>query len=75
MNRSMTIIAKAHVTKRKISGGTHSEAGRLARDVMLGLMKTCAKLGLSFFHYLGSRLAIPEAPDIPPLQNLVRARA
>jgi hypothetical protein len=66
---------RAHVTKRKISGGTHSEAGRLARDVMLGLMKTCAKLGLSFFHYLGSRLAIPEAPDIPPLQNLVRARA
>ena len=66
---------RAHVTKRKISGGTHSEAGRLARDVMLGLMKTCAKLGLSFFHYLGNRLAIPEAPDIPPLPNLVRARA
>lgn len=66
---------RAHVTKRKISGGTHSERGRLARDVMLGLMKTCAKLGLSFFHYLGSRLAIPEAPDVLPLPNLVRARA
>ena len=39
---------RAHVTKRKISGGTRSEAGRVARDVLLGLMKTCAKLGLSF---------------------------
>jgi hypothetical protein len=28
--------------------------GRLARDVMLGLQKTCRKLGLSFFTYLGT---------------------
>jgi hypothetical protein len=27
--------------------------GRLARDVMLGLMKTCRKLGISFFTWLG----------------------
>jgi integrase len=40
--------AGACVTKRKISGGTMSEAGRNARDVMLGLMKTCRKLGVSF---------------------------
>jgi len=66
---------RAYVTKRKISGGTHSEAGRLARDVVLGLMKTCAKLGLSFFHYLGSRLEIPDAPNIPPLPNLLHAPA
>ena len=46
---------RAHVTKRKISGGTKSEAGRVARDVLLGLMKTCAKLGISFFAYLGDR--------------------
>ena len=38
---------RAFVTKRKISGGTVSEAGRIARDTMLGLMKTCAKLGVS----------------------------
>jgi hypothetical protein len=30
------------VTKRKISGGTMSENGRTARDILLGLMKTCA---------------------------------
>ncbi|PVE20249.1 transposase, partial [Microvirga sp. KLBC 81] len=44
---------RACVIKRKISGGTMSVDGRLARDVMLGLQKTCRKLGLSFFTYLG----------------------
>ena len=66
---------RCHVTKRKISGGTWSEAGRDARDAGLGLLKTCAKLGLSFFDYLGARLGVPGAPLIPPLPELVRARA
>jgi Transposase IS66 family len=66
---------RAHVTKRKISGGTKSEAGRVARDVLLGLMKTCAKLGISFFAYLGDRLGVPEATAVPPLAQLVRASA
>jgi len=50
---------RAVVTKRKVSGGTHSDKGRQARDVMLGLAKTCAKLKISFFDYLGDRLGIP----------------
>jgi hypothetical protein len=58
------------VTKRKVSGGTISEKGRDARDVMLGLAKTCAKLGLSFFDFLGDRLGLP-GPKIPPLASLV----
>ncbi len=66
---------RCHVTKRKISGGTWSEAGRDARDAGLGLLKTCRKLGLSFFDYLGARLHVPGAPAIPPLPDLVRARA
>jgi Transposase IS66 family len=66
---------RAHVTKRKISGGTWSESGRDARDAFLGLLKTCRKLGLSFFDYLGCRLAVPVAPLIPPLPQLVRAAA
>ena len=61
---------RAVVTKRKVSGGTVSEKGRAARDVMLGLAKTCAKLKISFFHYLGARLKIP-GPEISPLANLV----
>lgn len=66
---------RCHVTKRKISGGTWSEAGRDARDACLGLMKTCHKQGLSFFDYLGARLGVPDAPLIAPLPNLVRAHA
>jgi hypothetical protein len=63
---------RAFVTKRKISGGTVSEAGRRARDVLLGLMKTCGKLGVSFFSYLGDRLGVPDALKIAPLPDLVR---
>ncbi|MCW6513250.1 IS66 family transposase [Lichenifustis flavocetrariae] len=60
------------VTKRKISGGTVSDRGRTARNVMLGLMKTCAKLGVSFFRYLGDRLNLPSGTAVPPLPDLVR---
>jgi hypothetical protein len=63
---------RACVTKRKISGGTMSTAGRTARDVMLGLMKTCSKLKVSFFRYLGDRLHVPGTITIPPLSNLIR---
>ena len=34
---------RSHVTKRKISGGTHSDAGRDCRDAFLGLKQTCSK--------------------------------
>lgn len=64
---------RCHVTKRKISGGTWSENGREARDVFLGLMKTCQKLGISFFDYLGSRLDVPRSSHIIPLPDLVLA--
>jgi Transposase IS66 family len=63
---------RACVIKRKISGGTMSVDGRVARDVMLGLLKTCRKLGLSFFAYLGDRLGLNTGqPRIPPLADLV----
>jgi len=66
---------RACVTKRKISGGTMSEGGRTARDVLLGLMKTCRKLGVSFFRYLGDRLRVSGTDPIPPLADLVRQAA
>ena len=66
---------RACVIKRKVSGGTMSDAGRTARDVMLGLMKTCGKLGVSFFRYLGDRLHVPGASAVPPLPDLIRQAA
>jgi hypothetical protein len=65
---------RCHVTKRKVSGGTRSDAGRDCRDAFLGLMKTCAKLGISFWSYLGDRLGIAEHA-VGYLPDLVRARA
>ncbi len=65
---------RTFVTKRKISGGTMSLDGRIARDVMLGLLKTCQKLGISFYTYLGDRLGLaPAGLTIPPLADLVLA--
>jgi hypothetical protein len=65
---------RAQVTRRKVSGGTRSDIGRDCRDAFLGLAKTCAKLGLSFWDYLGARLGIPGQAVIPHLPDLVRAR-
>jgi len=62
---------RAFVTKRKISGGTVSEKGRDARDIMMGLAKTCMKLKLSFYDFIGDRLGVP-GPKIPPLASLIR---
>jgi hypothetical protein len=63
---------RAQVIRRKISGGTRSETGRDCRDAFLGLLKTCQKLGLSFWSYLGGRLGVAGAPLIPPLPDLIR---
>ncbi len=65
---------RACVTRRKLSGGTRSEAGRQCRDTFLGLMKTCRKLGISFWDYLGDRLNVPDATHVPPLHSLVKQR-
>src|SRR5207237_9587201 len=66
---------RCQVTKRKISGGTRSDLGRDCRDAFLGLNKTCAKLGIAFWDYLGSRLAVPATQNIPYLPEIVTARA
>ncbi|MFU8778945.1 MAG: IS66 family transposase, partial [Roseovarius sp.] len=62
------------VTKRKISGGTRSDSGRTCRDTFLGLLKTCNKLGISFWDYLGARVKAAKAVHVPPLPQLVAQR-
>jgi hypothetical protein len=62
---------RSQVTRRKISGGTRSDAGRDCRDAFLGLAKTCAKLRISFWDYLGDRLNIAGSAHIPYLPELV----
>ena len=65
---------RCQVTRRKISAGTRSDLGRDCRDAFLGLAKTCAKLGVAFWDYLGSRLSVAGQPVIPPLPTLIRRR-
>jgi hypothetical protein len=55
-NNGTESIIRVYVQKRKISGSTRSEAGRRCRDTFVSLMKTCRKLGLSFWQYLQDRL-------------------
>ena len=47
---------REHVKRRKISGGTRSDAGRQCRDTFASLKKTCRQHGLSFWDYLTDRL-------------------
>jgi hypothetical protein len=65
---------RAVVTKRKVSGGTRSDIGRDCRDAFLSLLKTCNKLGISFWDYLGARLATAGAQAVPALPQLVGQR-
>jgi len=66
---------RCHVIRRKVSGGTRSDIGRSCRDAFLSIVKTCAKLDIPFWDYLGARLAVPRGPTIPSLAELVLVRA
>ena len=65
---------RCQVTRRKVSAGTRSEIGRDCRDAFLSLVKTCDKLGIALWDYLGSRLKVAGHAIIAPLDHYVRAR-
>lgn len=46
-----------NVIKRKISGGTRSDDGRICRDIANSIMQTCFKLRISFWQFLGDRIS------------------
>ena len=59
----------------QVSGGTRSDMGRDCRDALLALAKTCRKLGIAFWDYLGARLNVCGSPSVPQLPDLIRCRA
>lgn len=71
-NNAAETDIREFVTRRKISGGTRSAAGRLARDTFVGLKKTCRKLGVSFWHFLNSRSSSDDS--VLPLPQLIRLK-
>ena len=64
---------RSYVKWRKISGGTRSDLGKRCRDGFASLKKTCRKLGVSFWDYLGDRII--GHGNIPPLPDMIRERA
>jgi len=64
---------REYVKKRKISGGTRSDAGRRSRDTFTSLKKTCRKLGISFWLFLKDRLEKTQL--IPTLAQLIRNKS
>ncbi len=64
---------RCQVTRRKISGTTRSDKGRDSRDAFLSLAKTCMKLDISFWDYLGDRLGILPHGSVPQLAALIAA--
>jgi hypothetical protein len=65
---------RCQVTKRAVSGGTRSDTGRDCRNAFLGLAKTCSKLGVAFWDYLGARIGVAGAPVVAPLADIIRCR-
>lgn len=65
---------RCYVTRRKLSAGTRSDLGRDCRDAFLSLAKTCDKLGIAVWDFLGSRLRVVGHPLIEPLDHYVRRR-
>jgi len=61
------------VKRRKISGGTRSDAGRRCRDTFASLKKTCRKLGIRFWDYLQDR--VRGFNHIPRLGDLICQKA
>ena len=61
------------VKRRKISGGTRSEAGRRCRDTFASLKKTCRKLGIRFWDYLQDR--VRGRGQVPRLADRIRQKA
>jgi hypothetical protein len=69
-NNAAENAIREYVKKRKISGGTRSEAGCKCRDTFTSLKKTCRKLGVSFWEYLKDRIG--KLNLIPDLSDLIR---
>jgi hypothetical protein len=63
---------RCQVTKCQVSGGTKTDTGRDCRDTFLGLGKTCKKLCVSFWDYLGARLSVAGAPRFADLIRCIR---
>jgi len=72
-NNPAELAARRRVRKRVVSFGPRSPTGAAAWDTLMTLAATTQQLGVSFIAYLHDRFR--QAGQIPPLADLLRARA
>jgi hypothetical protein len=72
-NNGTETDAREMVVKRKISGGTRSEAGQKCRDTFISIKKTCVKLGICFLRFLEDRIG--RLFEIPRLAQIILTRS
>ena len=72
-NNASESDARKAKTKFKVSGGTRSDCGQVARDTFLSLQQTCLKLGINFIEFLHDRVRC--LYKIPRLAETIRQRA
>ncbi len=72
-NNASESAIRCYRIKQKISGSTRSIEGKIARDVFASLIKTCRKLKISAWAFLGSRFTLSE--EVPYLSDIIRKQA
>ncbi len=72
-NNALESDIREYVKRRKISGGTRSDAGRRCRDTFASLKKTCRKLGVRFWDYLQDR--VRGLGQVPRLADRIHQKA
>jgi transposase len=61
--------------RRSFTDEFKREAVALLQTSGRPLIQIASDLGIRFWRYLGSRLLVPETPDLPPLPHLIRQHA
>jgi hypothetical protein len=72
-NNALESDIREFVKRRKLSGGTRSEAGRRCRDTFASLKKTCRKLGVRCWDFLQDR--VRGLGQIPRRAEWIRQKA
>jgi hypothetical protein len=72
--RAMPIACAEATDRRRRAPLIFTRVSTRSANAFLGLAKTCGKLKIAFWDYLGDRLAVPGAQAIPQLPKIILAR-
>ena len=72
-NNPAELAARTMVQRRNISYATQTEEGTKAWDIIMSLVDTTRKLGISFFEYIRNRIS--QIENIPSLGTIIREKS